>query len=120
MDAKFTPGPYEAVEAEDEAMIGNEAYASHLIVTVDKTIHEGSSHVVVGAVAHIEHEVFDRIGTSEGNAKLWAAAPELYEALRDAQSALAMLVDANTTTQHAYAHVKLAESKARAAIAKAT
>lgn len=53
-------------------------------------------------------------------AKLIAAATELYEALRDAQSALAMLVDANTTTQHAYAHVKLAESKARAAIAKAT
>lgn len=78
MDAKFTKGPYEAIEAEDEAMIGNEAYASHLIVTVDKTIHEGASHVVVGAVAHIEHEVFDRIGTSEGNAKLWAAAPELY------------------------------------------
>lgn len=82
MDAKFTPGPLEAIEAEYNTMIGNEAYASHLIVTVDKTIHEGASHVVVGAVAHIEHEVFDRIGTSEGNAKLFAAAPELYEALQ--------------------------------------
>jgi hypothetical protein len=57
-------------------------------------------------------------------AKLIAAAPELLAALIDAQRSLAHFVDSavipDTTVMQAYAQAKLAEAKARAALAKAT
>lgn len=66
--SEWTKEPWEVIEADDEQMIGNWAYASHLIVTVDKAIHEGSSHAVVAVVPWIEHLVFDKIGKSDANA----------------------------------------------------
>lgn len=114
MDAKFTPGPWRV-----DGTVALGAYG----VWTDYGTHPGdvAGELYPDQVCSVycnNKSHFDR-ETRDANAKLIAAAPELYEALRDAQSALAMLVDANTTTQHAYAHVKLAESKARAALAKA-
>jgi hypothetical protein len=67
----------------------------------------------------------DGFGTGrEANARLIAAAPDLIAALRQAQSALAMMVapDAirQTTILTAYAVAVEAEAKARSAITKAT
>lgn len=61
---------------------------------------------------------------SNANACLIAAAPELLDALRQCQSALAMMVapDAikSTSVLHAFAQVTAAEVVARAVIAKAS
>ena len=55
---------------------------------------------------------------------LWASATDLLEALKSAQTALAMIVSPfsieATTTLDAYTHALNAEQAARAAIAKAT
>jgi hypothetical protein len=65
-----------------------------------------------------------RTEENKANAKLIAAAPELLEALIDAHRSLAHFVDSavipDTTVMQAYAQAKLAEAKARAALAKAT
>jgi hypothetical protein len=58
------------------------------------------------------------------NARLIASAPDLLDALKAAQTALAMIVSPfaieATTTLDAYTHALNAEQAARAAIAKAT
>jgi hypothetical protein len=59
----------------------------------------------------------------EANAHLIAAAPDMYEALEQAQKVLAMFIEPNaiqqTTVINAYAKAIEAEYKARKALAKA-
>ncbi|TGR83557.1 hypothetical protein EN866_34160 [Mesorhizobium sp. M2D.F.Ca.ET.223.01.1.1] len=64
------------------------------------------------------------IAVDEANCQLMAAAPELLDALRECQAALAMMVAPNsieqTTVVNAFAAATAADVKARAAISKAT
>ena len=65
----------------------------------------------------------DIIATDAANSKLISAAPDLLDALRECQAALAMMVSPNsieqTTVANAFAAATAADVKARAAIAKA-
>lgn len=62
-----------------------------------------------------------RTGEGFADARLIAAAPEMYEALLQAQGVLAMFIDphaiGNTTTINAYAQAVEAETRARTALA---
>jgi hypothetical protein len=115
---QYTKGPWESIDAQHDTMIGNFAYASHLITTVDQMIHEGSSRLDIAAVTWIEDQVFDKIGKSEANARLLAAAPDLLEALQDCLLEFQERYDLESSSTNP--GIRFAAEAARAAIAKAT
>jgi hypothetical protein len=98
-------------------------------LTVERFKHDESAYIVrtergdIIAMFH-SHIAGLSLEQAEANAKLFAASAESHEALVDAQRSLAHFVDSevipNTSIMQAYAQAKLAEAKARAAIAKAT
>lgn len=104
--AQHTPGPWQY-------------YADLPSTEPNWHIVTNASRMRVLANVHIE----PGNATDEANARLITAAPELLDALRECQTALAMVVapDAirQTTAMHAFAHAISAESKARAALEKA-
>lgn len=96
MEAKHTPGPWR--------------------------LSRTQRYVMDGVAAPWVCEVTERPGW-EANARLIAASPSLLEALKEAQSVLAMMVEPGaieqTTVINAYAAAKAAEAKARTAISQA-
>jgi hypothetical protein len=81
-----TPGPYEAVPTKGDALVEFEGQAfqvSHVIETVDKTIHEGQFPAKVGLVVYFEEHVYPHLGSVDQNAALFALAPKLLDALKE-------------------------------------
>ena len=113
---KPTPGPWMAATAISSVVgLPVVAQTGRLICNVNHA-HDPVHGKVAG------DDAFNREAIA--NARLIAAAPELLDALRQCQSALAMMVapDAikSTSVLHAFAQVTAAEVVARAAIAKAS
>jgi len=112
-EVKHTPGPWDWVEDRANGGFSGLVGPDGLEVLFPNTRNEGDT----GAAWFEDFP-------SEANARLIAASPDLLEALKAAQTALAMIVSPlsieATTTLDAYTHALNAEQAARAAIAKAT
>lgn len=112
MEAKFTPGPW--VWTMDQ--FGQDA-ALRQSGSGSVVAHPQADALGLGLGVNLWVDV------SEANARLIAAAPALVEALKEAQSVLAMMVEPGaiqqTTVINAYAAAKAAEAKARRALSQA-
>ena len=71
-----TPGPW---KASGDEIVGGMWF--HKIETVDQQIHEGEHPCPVALCYGIDTHVFEHLGSSEENALLIAAAPDLLAAL---------------------------------------
>lgn len=118
---KHTPGPWGYVpsNANHGPYVTNEWGAGDICdcYTMSKPSELAVCNGGTSEPIHFQHEEAD------ANARLIAAAPDLLEALRDAQKALALIVEPDAIKQstviNAFAQTMAAEVKARAAIAKA-
>ena len=110
-EVKHTPGGWFSAPTGERMRAASMSYA---VATADMT------QVVAGCF----EDVAGGDAEAAANARLIAASPDLLEALKAAQTALAMIVSPlsieATTTLDAYTHALNAEQAARAAIAKAT
>lgn len=101
---KFTPGPWKVSLTDDTVVVDA---ARREVAAIDGDYNQPETWPIM-----------------EANAKLIAAAPDMYAALDECQRALAMLVSEDsvrsTTSAQAYATAVAAEAKARAALSRAT
>lgn len=115
-EAKFTPGPWSA----DEDPMGPEILT--IIANADRPTYEWTFIAQIG----VDDDHTDAQGVlraeAEANARLIAAAPDLYEALKEVSQAMTKLtfegVDRGKGHWPAWDDTARAVDKARAALAK--
>lgn len=121
---KHTPGPWAVTGISQDTGNISVGQRDLRIVIADVTNAASFGDMLAGAMARGGGSFRQSDASTQfANARLIAAAPEMFDALKLAQSALAMMIEPNsiekTTLPVAFAQATEAEAAARAALSKA-